>query len=838
MDLNEQADALVQKIKHFIISDCCHTSDDASLEDFYLSFVWALREEIMINWTATQETIRKKKPRTLNYLSMEYLPGRLIGNNITNMGAIDLVKLVIGKMNRKFSDVMNCETDPGLGNGGLGRLASCLIDSLATFDYPALAYGLRYQYGVFEQEIWNGVQIERPDRWLLNTYPWETRRDDSAVNVLFRGRPIHQKNSHGDDVFDLEDYEEVRALPYDTPIIGFSEKNNFSVLTLRLWSTKESPRNFQLQRFNEGFLDQASENTSLTDVLYPNDQTDLGRRVRLKQELLLSAASLKDIIRRHVQDFGNVHQFADKVRIQINDTHPALVIAELIHQLTKNFDCKWSDAVEITRTCCSYTNHTILREALEEWSEKRFEELLPRQLLIIQRLNHDFCEKVRKRFPNDEEKVRRMSIIQHGQVRMAHLAIACSHKVNGVARLHSEILKSRIFNDFYEMDPKKFVNVTNGVTQRRWLNHANPLLSQMISERIGRSWIRDFHTISRLSDFASDKKTQEEFLEIKRKNKLALIDFLKQVNPIRDEKGKILSYSPSLGSDAIFDVHVKRFHEYKRQLLNAIHLIMLYQEIKAGSKRHPRVSLFGGKAAAGYVRAKQIITLIFAMARKINQDPAVMDRLCVNFIENYNVTKAELIIPAADLSEQISTAGWEASGTGNMKFTINGALTIGTEDGANVEMREAVTDRWWPFRFGASAEQNTHAEGYQGREIYQQDGAIKHALDALVDGTFATTDYERHAFAELHASLLNHDRFFVLRDLRSYYEAQKKVEERYQQPSKWAETAIHNIAAMESFSSDESIHNYVKRIWGIQPCPHDPDVFFYVRSEYSKHATN
>ena len=834
MDLNEKADALIQKIKHYTIAHSGRTPEETSAEEFYIALCSALREEITVNWSATTYTWAKNKPRILYYLSMEYLPGRFTGNNITNIGATDLVKLVLSKTNRTYFDLINCESDPGIGNGGLGRLASCLLDSLATLQYPARAYGLRYQYGVFEQEIWNGAQVERPDCWLLNAYPWEVLSDEFAVKVYFRGRPIQGQNTHCDDVYLLEDYEEVRALPYDTPAVGFSEENNFSVLSCRLWSTKESPRNFQLQRFNEGFLDQAAENTSLTDVLYPNDQTEIGRRVRLKQEMLLVSASLKDIIRRHVHIYGDIHSFADKVRIQINDTHPALVIAELVRILTKNFDCSWKNAFEITQTCCSYTNHTILREALEEWGEGRMRELIPRQFLVIQRLNADFCSLIRNRFPNDEDRVRRMSIIENGQVRMAHLAIYGSHKVNGVAQLHSDILKQKVFHDFYEMDPEKFVNVTNGVTQRRWLLHANPLLSAFISERIGRSWIRDFDSIARLADFASDAKSQQEFIKIKRKNQQSLVDFLTMENPVRDEKGRAITNSRSLNIEAIFDVHVKRFHEYKRQLLNALHLIMIYHEIKdSKADRFPRMSIFGGKSAAGYERAKQIIQLICAMSRKINQDPAVNNRLCIAFIENYNVSKAEIIIPAADLSEQISTAGWEASGTGNMKFSINGALTIGTEDGANVEMRQGVTDRWWPFRFGATAEENAHAPDYRSRDIYNQDEAIRRAMDTLIDGTFAENAQERSAFAAIHQSLLDYDRFFVLRDMRPYYETQKKVETLYRNPSQWAEIAIHNIAGMGRFSSDESIRNYAKLIWDIKPCPPDSEVLAHMRNEYS-----
>ncbi len=837
MDLNEKADHFVQKIKHFIITKSGRREHEATIEEFHLAFVEALREEIMVNWTASVDTIHAKKPRIINYLSLEYLPGRLLSNNIANISANELVKAVLAKMNRSFTDLMNCEGDPGLGNGGLGRLASCFLDSLATLRYPARGYGLRYQYGIFEQELWAGVQVERPDCWLLGDYPWELRRDVFAVPIHFQGHPIHGTNSHGEDVYGIEDPEEVRALPFDLPVIGYAAKPDFSVLALRLWSTKESPRNFQLQRFNAGFLDQAAENTSLTDVLYPNDQSEIGKRVRLKQEFLLVSASLKDIIRRHLLSHKDLSNLKEKVRIQINDTHPALLIAEMLRTLMKNFNFTWQDAWETVQACSSYTNHTILSEALEEWNESRMHELLPRQFLLIQQINQKLCAFTRKKFPNDEEKVQRVSILQHGQVRMANLAIYGSHKVNGVAKIHSDILKSKIFRDFYDLFPEKFTNVTNGVTQRRWLLLCNPLLSEFITKRIGNGWINDFSTIAKLAEFASDPESQKEFLQIKKSNKERLIRFLAEENPVRDSKGRIIGKTGSLDPTALFDVHVKRIHEYKRQLLNALHLIMLYQEIleNPGAKRTPRMSILGGKSAPGYVRAKQIIQLICAISRTVNQDKRAEGRLRIAYIENYNVSKAEILIPAADLSEQISTAGWEASGTGNMKFSMNGALTIGTDDGANIEMKEAVGDPWWPFKFGRSAKENAETHDYKEWDLYHGDDGIRSALDALKSNLFAASDEEANAFAQIHQSLLDHDRFFVLKDLRSYYEAQKRAEELFLDPLRWAETAIHNIAGMGIFSTDHSIHNYAKEIWGIEPCPPDPEILEKVHSEYSEH---
>lgn len=831
MDINSQADILVQKIKHLVITTSGHTVASATIEEFYQSFCLALREEIMVNSTATIETIQNKKPRMVNFISMEYMPGRFLGNNLTNLGANELVNAVLKKMDRNFHDLISCEADPGLGNGGLGRLASCFLDSLATLSYPARGYGLRYQYGIFDQEIWNGVQVEKPDCWLLNEAPWESRRDLFSVSIYFRGKPIKATNKHGDEVYLLKDYEEVRALPFDIPILGYSEKPNYSVLLLRLWSTKESPRNFELQRFNAGFLGQASENTSLTDVLYPNDNHELGKRVRLKQEFVLVCASLQDIIRRHLRTYGDLSNFADKVRIQINDTHPALLIAEMVRVLTKSYDFSWDEAWETCQTCCSYTNHTILREALEEWNEKRMYELLPRQYHIIQKLNLDFCNQVRAKYPDDEDRVRRVSIIEGGQIRMAHLAICGSHKVNGVAKLHSQILRENVFKDFAEMFPEKFTNVTNGVTQRRWLLHANPLLANFITKRIGKGWICNFTEMAKLAPFASDPASQQEFLDVKKKNKETFIQYLSRENCVRDSDGKIRTHSHILETSALFDVQIKRIHEYKRQLLNALHLIMLYQE-PAPRKIH-RLSIFAGKAAPGYEQAKHIIRLICAIGRKFHEDPDVKEKLCIAYVENYNVSKAEVIIPAADLSEQISTAGWEASGTGNMKLTMNGALTIGTEDGANIEMHEAVTDRWWPFSFGASAQENSSP--YNPQDIYNNDEPIRRAVETLKDGTFSQTHDEAKAFLQIYHHLVEHDTFRVLQDLRAYYETQKKVEELYIQPKIWAETAIHNIAAMGRFSTDESIHNYAKNIWGIEPCPPAPEILAKVREEYSEH---
>lgn len=844
-NFNQLVDNLANKVKAYLITTLGRVVEEADADEFFRALSYAIREEVMINWLATARTVKQKGVRMVYYLSMEYLPGRLFMGTINNLNAMDLVQAVSHKLNHSFKEIAEREVDPGLGNGGLGRLASCLLDSLATHHYPSQAYGLRYQYGIFEQQLWDGMQIEAPDCWLLNENPWEFRRDLRRVTVKFGGTPQTSFNIHGDEILDLKDYEEVWALPYDVPIAGYSKDKNFSVVTLRLWSTKESPRNFQLQRYNAGRLDQAAENTTLTDVLYPSDNNELGRRIRLKQEFLLVSSSLQDIIRHYLVDYNNFRSFADKVRIQINDTHPSLVIPELIRVLTKEHDLPWKTAVEITQACTGYTNHTILSEALEQWDQGLLYYLLPRQYKIIERLNLEFCNAVREKYPKDEERIHRMSIIQDGRVRMAHLAIMGSHKVNGVAKLHSDILKQTVFKDFAEFYPDKFINVTNGVTQRRWLLECNPELSKFIIKRIGDGWITDFAQIHKLLDYASDPESQEEFLAIKKKNKYRCIDFLNRENRLRDSTGTIFSPSPLIDVDSLFDVQIKRIHEYKRQMLNALYLIMLYQDI-LNNPQHThikRTSIIGGKAAAGYEAAKDIIRLIHCIARKVNRDPAVGGILKIIYLENYNVSKAEIVIPAADLSEQISTAGTEASGTGNMKLAMNGALTIGTRDGANIEMEEEVTSQWWPFAFGCTVEQIAEMKAnhsYHPREIYENDLSIKKAVDTLCDQTFAQTEEEHHALCNLYNKLVGNtggiaDYYFTLKDLRSYYETQLKVEELYKNPLLWAEYALRNAGGMGKFSTDRSIQDYANLVWGIEPCLLNPEILDRVRYDYTEH---
>lgn len=843
-DMDTQVEMLIAKIKHYLITMMGRVADEANLDEFYRALCYSLREVIVINWLACFRTQYQRDLRTVYYLSLEYLPGRILTNNVSNLCMNEVVNAVARKMNRNISDIIAREEDPGLGNGGLGRLASCFLDSLATQRYPAVAYGLRYQYGIFEQQLWDGLQIEAPDCWLISEDPWEFRKDLRKVFVKYCGHTIPSTNIHGDEILDLQDYEEVWAVPYDVPIIGYSKTNDFSVVTQRLWTTKESPRNFQLQRYNAGRLDQAAENTTLTDVLYPSDHHETGKRIRLKQEFLLVSASLQDIIRHYLLNHQNFRSFADKVRIQINDTHPSLIIPELIRILTKKHDLPWKMAVEITMACTGYTNHTILSEALEEWDQNLFFYLLPRQYRIIERLNLEFCNFIRKKYPGDEDKIRRMSILEGGKVRMANLAIVGSHSTNGVAELHTEILKNKVFKDFYDVFPERFFNITNGVTQRRWLLLCNPELAKFITKRIGDGWITDFLQIKNLAKYANDHESQEEFMAIKKRNKVRFVDFLSLENKLRNANGKIVAPPPIVDVNSLFDVQVKRIHEYKRQFMNILHVIMLYHDILENphQERIKRTFIFGGKAAAGYETAKDIIRFICCVARKINRDPHISGFIKIIYIENYNVSKAEIIIPAADLSEQISTAGNEASGTGNMKFAMNGALTIGTEDGANIEMRQEITDKWWPFSFGSTADEIEDLKkhnSYLPRNIYENDTKIKRAIDSLRDRTFANNDIEHQVFSDLYHKLIEThyggapDRYFTLKDLGSYYKMQKKVEELYQNPALWAEYAIHNIAGMGKFSTDYSIQNYCKLIWGIDPCPTDPEILERVRFEYS-----
>ncbi len=840
VDWNVTVKRVAQQVKHYLITLLGVTEKEASDEEYYRALSWVLREEIMINWTATDHTHRINKCRRVYYFSLEWLPGRMMANNVINIASWELVQRVVKHMNRDIKNALKIESEPGLGNGGLGRLAACYMDSLATQHYPAMGYGLRYQYGIFEQELWYGVQVERPDPWLLSEFPWELRKDAFAQFAHYNGRVVKKKNIHNEDIHTLVDYDDVRSLPYDVPIVGYGGKNDFSALTLRLWTTKESPKNFQLARFNAGDLADATMNTSVTDVLYPNDKNKLGLTMRIKQEYLLVTSSLKDIIRQYKLMFNDFKEFGNIIRIQINDTHPALVVAELMRLLTHEHEIKWAEAWDIVKTVCSYTNHTVLKESLEAWDCHIIKEILPRQYHVIERINFDFCNQARSMFPNEEEKIRKMSIIEDGKIHMANLAIVGSHKVNGVAALHSEILKTKLFPEFNAMFKDRFTNVTNGVTQRRWLNMCNPELSTFLNELIGDKWITDLNHLEKLHDFASDSGVQERFHKIKLNNKKRLLNMLCEEKKKRYKDTVDLEQEFFMEGDAIFDVQVKRIHEYKRQFMKALFTIMIMLDIEKNPDSHKvkRKIIIGGKAAPGYDMAKNIIRLFYMLARKINTDPVLGGKLKVIFVENYNVSKAELIIPATDLSNQISTAGLEASGTSNMKFSMNGALTIGTDDGANVEMRQAVTDKWWPFLFGRSSSEimtMTNEKSYNPEDILKNDPQINEAMEMLKNGKLAENEVESDVLKALYDSLLvghERDRYFVLEDLRSYYNTQLKAEELYLQPSLWAETAIHNMASMGRFSSDESVKNYAENIWGLQKCPVDSAELLRVQKEF------
>lgn len=838
----DSADELIAKIKHYLITLRGRLLKDASDDEFYLAFCFALREQITLNWAAYEKSQLESKVRTLYYLSLEYLPGRFIVNNIDNMGAMSLVQEVLKKTNRNFSNLICAEFDPGLGNGGLGRLAACFLESLSTQMYPARGYGLRYQYGIFDQEIWEGVQVERPDKWLYHFNPWERRNDMRAQTINFSSGPAPE-GVHVDDLWKHEQADEVRALAFDYPIVGQHSERYMPVLPLRLWSTEESPSNFKLQKYNSGDIGTASENITLTHVLYPNDNNDVGKRIRLKQEFLLVSASLQDIVSEFLDRYKSLDSFADKVRIQMNDTHPALAIAELMRLLSEENKIPWDKAFKIVTTCCGFTIHTILKEAHEEWGEELIHSLLPKHYEIIRKLNTSLCATASKKFNNDQAKIDAVSILHQGRARMTPLAIYGSHKVNGVAKLHTDILKADVCPTFCELFPDRFISITNGVTHRKWLHYSNPGLSRLITKCIGNAWIHDFSKIRELEKFAGKKEVQEAFLEVKLKCKQKFIDFVKTHATHRESHGEEVHDEETLNPHALFDIQIKRIHEYKRQLLAALHTIMLYQHHleNPNSERVPRILIFAGKAAPGYEMAKNIIRLINCIGRKIDEDPKIKGKLRVLFIENYNVSRAQIIIPAADLSEQISLAGMEASGTGNMKLSMNGALTIGTEDGANIEMRESIGDEYWPFKFGLStSDVNTMMQDqtYRPRDIYNSNPIIKKAVDSLIDGSFTKNESEKAAFAAIYESLFEGtwsgrpDRYFVLHDLIAYAQTQEKVEVLFKDKLKWAELCLHNIAGMGPFSVDNTIQNYAKNVWGIEPCPTNPDIYKNVEKEY------
>ena len=787
------------------------TIEDATQLDIFQGVAYGLKDYIIDEWINTHKEYEKQDLKTVYYLSMEFLTGRALGNMIINLSARNEIKEAIEELGLDLNALEDQEPDAALGNGGLGRLAACFLDSLATLGYPAYGCGIRYRYGMFKQKIENGYQVEVPDNWLAHGNPFEVRREEYACEVKFGGYTNWVKGEDGKEKIACEGYRSVRAVPYDLPIVGY---DNGVVNTLRIWDA-EPIQHFILDSFNRGDFMKATEEEnlakSIVEVLYPCDDHYAGKELRLKQQYFFVSATVQTAVKKYLDNHDDVRKLYEKVVFQMNDTHPTICVAELMRVLMDEYSLEWDEAWDVVTKCTAYTNHTIMAEALEKWPVDLFKNLLPRSFQIIEEINRRFVEKIREQFPGDDAKVDRMSIIHDGQVKMANLAICAAFSVNGVAKLHTEILKNQELKDFYDMMPAKFNNKTNGITQRRFLLHGNPLLADWVTSKVGDKWTTDLSQIKKLEAFANDNASQQEFINIKYKNKVRLAKYIKEHNGI-----DVNPYS-------IFDVQVKRLHEYKRQLLNILHIMYLYNEIKDHPERPftPRTFIFGAKAAAGYRRAKLTIKLINSVAELINNDKSIEGKIKVVFIENYCVSNAEILFAAADVSEQISTASKEASGTGNMKFMLNGALTLGTMDGANVEIVEEVGAEN-AFIFGLSADEVINYEkngGYNPWDIYNNDMDIREVLMQLINGTYAPDDTER--FRELYDSLLNDyygtpDRFFILKDFRSYAEAQKKVEEAYKDPLGWARKAIINIANVGKFSSDRTIEEYAKEIWNLQ----------------------
>jgi starch phosphorylase len=777
--------------------------------DCYKALAYTVRDRLVDRWIKTQQTYYNQDAKRLYYLSMEFLTGRTLGNALINLGIEENTRKMLEELGYNLEELEEQEFDAGLGNGGLGRLASCFLDSMATMSLPGYGYGIRYEYGIFFQHIRNGYQVETPDNWLRYGNPWEIERPESLYPVKFYGYVHQYVDARGHFRAEWKDTEVVMAMAYDTPIPGYG---NNTVNNLRLWSAK-STREFNFDYFNHGDYGKAVADKVVTEtiskVLYPNDATAVGKELRLKQEYFFVSASLQDIIYRYKKTHTTFDAFPDKVAVQLNDTHPAIGVAELMRLLVDEEGLPWEKAWDITVRTMGYTNHTVLPEALERWSVSLMEKVLPRHLQIIYEINRRFLEDVKAKFPNDNDLLRRVSIIEEGperMVRMAYLAIVGSHSVNGVAELHTNILKKTLFKDFYMLFPERFNNKTNGITQRRWLKLCNPKLSELITEKIGDGWITDLYQLKGLEKFAEDKAFHKQWQAVKLANKERLADYVKH------------KYKVKLNIDAMFDIQIKRIHEYKRQLLNALHAIYLYNQIKRNPKKDvvPRVIMFGGKAAPGYFKAKLIIKLINSIADVINNDREVGDKLKVLFLENYSVSLAEKIIPAADLSEQISTAGMEASGTGNMKFALNGALTIGTLDGANVEMAEEIgAENMFIFGLTADEVETKRQSGYNPRTYIGESPALKEILEMIAAGVFAPT--ERGIFQPILDELLNVDKYFVCADFEAYIRKQQEVDKVYRDKAEWTRRAILNVARMGKFSTDRTMKEYAEEIWGIKP---------------------
>ena len=799
-----------QNVKHLFRKEI----DEVSQQELYQAVSYAVKEAIIDDWIATQKQYEKDDPKIVYYMSMEFLMGRALGNNLINMTAYTEVKEALEEMGMNLNLLEDEEPDPALGNGGLGRLAACFLDSLASLGYAAYGCGIRYRYGMFKQKIKDGYQVETPDNWLVNGNPFELRRPEYAKEVRFGGNIRVEYDDEGKIRFVQENYESVKAVPYDYPIVGY---NNHVVNTLRIWDA-EPIVDFQLESFDRGDYHKAVEQQNLAknivEVLYPNDNHYAGKELRLKQQYFFVSASLQAAVAKYKRGHDDIKKLYEKMTIQMNDTHPTVAVAELMRILLDEEGLGWEEAWEITKKTCAYTNHTIMAEALEKWPVDLFSRLLPRVYQIIQEIDRRFVEHIRKTYPGDENKVRKMAILRDGQVKMAHLAIVAGYSVNGVARLHTEILKNQELKEFYQLMPEKFNNKTNGITQRRFLMHGNPLLADWVTEKLGtKDWITDLSLMSGLKKYADDEASLKEFMDIKYKNKERLAEYIKKHNGIE------------VDPRSIFDVQVKRLHEYKRQLLNILHVMYLYNQIKAHPEKNffPRTFIFGAKASAGYIRAKEIIKLINSVADVVNNDRSINGKIKVVFIEDYRVSNAEWIFAAADVSEQISTASKEASGTGNMKFMLNGAPTLGTMDGANVEIVEEVGIEN-AFIFGLSSDEVINYEqhgGYNPWDVYNSDQDVHRVVDQLVDGTYANGNSEM--YRDLYNSLLvkkgsdRADMYFILKDFRAYAEAQEKVEEAYRDKERWAKMALLNTACCGKFSSDRTIREYVEEIWKLDP---------------------
>ncbi len=786
------------------------TLQEADNQQIFQAVSYAVKDRIIDDWLATQKEYEKSDPKTVYYLSMEFLMGRALGNNLINLCEYDEVKEALEELGVDINVIEDQEPDAALGNGGLGRLAACFLDSLATLGYSAYGCGIRYRYGMFKQKIENGFQVEVPDQWLRDGNPFELRRPEYATEVKFGGNiRIERDPETGRNNFIQENYSSVLAVPYDFPIVGYG---NHVVNTLRIWDA-QAINEFHLDSFDKGDYQKAVEQENLAktivEVLYPNDNHYAGKELRLKQQYFFISASVQTAVKKYMDKHDDIKKFHEKVTFQLNDTHPTVAVAELMRILMDEQGLSWDDAWDVTTKTCAYTNHTIMAEALEKWPIELFSRLLPRIYQIVEEINRRFILDIQKKYPGDQEKIRKMAIIYDGQVKMAHLAIAAGYSVNGVAALHTEILKHQELKDFYEMMPEKFNNKTNGITQRRFLKHGNPLLANWVTDHIGKEWITDLSQMKRLAIYADDEKAQAEFMNIKYQNKLRLAKYIKEHNGIE------------VDPRSIFDVQVKRLHEYKRQLLNILHVMYLYNELKEHPEKefYPRTFIFGAKAAAGYHRAKLTIKLINSVAEVINNDSSIEGKLKVVFIEDYRVSNAEMIFAAADVSEQISTASKEASGTGNMKFMLNGALTLGTMDGANVEIVEEVGEEN-AFIFGLSSDEVINYEqhgGYNPMDIFNNDQDVRKVLMQLINGVYSPNNPE--LFRDLYNSLLNTnssnraDTYFILKDFRSYAEAQKRIEEAYKDERAWAKSAILNVACSGKFSSDRTIQQYVDEIW-------------------------